>query len=66
MCSIIGISTVSNEVYDAIIDIPKMENEMLYPLLEVIPLQLFSYYLALQNNTDPDFPRNLAKSVTVR
>jgi len=63
---IIGISTVSNEVYDAIIEIPKMENEMLYPLLEVIPLQLFSYYLALQNNTDPDFPRNLAKSVTVR
>jgi glutamine---fructose-6-phosphate transaminase (isomerizing) len=66
MCSITGISNVANEVYDAIIEIPKMENEMLYPLLEVIPLQLFSYYLALQNNTDPDFPRNLAKSVTVR
>ncbi|HEV8386698.1 MAG TPA: SIS domain-containing protein, partial [Nitrososphaera sp.] len=63
---VIGISNVANEVYDAIIEIPKMENEMLYPLLEVIPLQLFSYYLALQNNTDPDFPRNLAKSVTVR
>lgn len=66
MCSIIGISNVPNEGYDAIIEIPKMENEMLYPLLEVIPLQLFSYYLALKNNTDPDFPRNLAKSVTVR
>ena len=63
---IIGISNLANDVYDAIIEIPKMENEMLYPLLEVIPLQLFSYYLALQNNTDPDFPRNLAKSVTVR
>jgi glucosamine--fructose-6-phosphate aminotransferase (isomerizing) len=63
---IIGISNVANDVYDAIIEIPRMENEMLYPLLEVIPLQLFSYYLALQNNADPDFPRNLAKSVTVR
>ena len=63
---IIGISNLANDVYDAMIEIPRMENEMLYPLLEVIPLQLFSYYLALQNNTDPDFPRNLAKSVTVR
>jgi glutamine---fructose-6-phosphate transaminase (isomerizing) len=47
------------------IEIPKIENEILHPLIEIIPLQLFSYYLALQNNADPDFPRNLAKSVTV-
>jgi glucosamine--fructose-6-phosphate aminotransferase (isomerizing) len=39
---------------------------LLYPLVEIIPLQLISYYLALYNNADPDFPRNLAKSVTVR
>jgi glucosamine--fructose-6-phosphate aminotransferase (isomerizing) len=63
---IIGISNVPNEIYDAMIEIPKMENDLLYPLVETIPLQLFSYYLALQNNADPDFPRNLAKSVTVR
>ncbi|HKU49559.1 MAG TPA: SIS domain-containing protein, partial [Nitrososphaera sp.] len=63
---IIGISNTAHEVYDAIIEIPKMDNELLYPLVEIVPLQLFSYYLALQNNTDPDFPRNLAKSVTVR
>jgi glucosamine--fructose-6-phosphate aminotransferase (isomerizing) len=63
---IIGISNVPNDVYDAMIEIPKMENELLYPLVEIIPLQLFSYYLALHNNADPDFPRNLAKSVTVR
>jgi glucosamine--fructose-6-phosphate aminotransferase (isomerizing) len=63
---IIGISNVPNEIYDAMIELPKMDNELLYPLVEVIPLQLFSYYLALQNNADPDFPRNLAKSVTVR
>ena len=63
---IIGISNVPNEIYDAMVEIPKMDNDLLYPLIEIIPLQLFSYYLALQNNADPDFPRNLAKSVTVR
>jgi len=63
---IIGVSNVPNDVYDAMIEIPKVENELLYPLVEIIPLQLFSYYLALQNNADPDYPRNLAKSVTVR
>jgi glutamine---fructose-6-phosphate transaminase (isomerizing) len=63
---IIGISNLPNNVYDAMIEIPKMDNELLYPLVEIIPLQLFSYYLALQHNADPDFPRNLAKSVTVR
>jgi len=63
---IIGISNVPNEIYDAMIEIPKIDNDLLYPLVEIIPLQLFSYYLALQNNADPDFPRNLAKSVTVR
>jgi glucosamine--fructose-6-phosphate aminotransferase (isomerizing) len=63
---IIGVSNLPNDVYDAIIEIPKIDNELLYPLVEIIPLQLFSYYLALQHNADPDFPRNLAKSVTVR
>jgi glucosamine--fructose-6-phosphate aminotransferase (isomerizing) len=63
---LVGISNVASEIYDAFIEVPTMDNEMLYPLIEVIPLQLFSYYLALQNNADPDFPRNLAKSVTVR
>lgn len=63
---IIGISNIPNDVYDAMIEIPRMDNELLYPLVEIIPLQLFSYYLALHNNADPDFPRNLAKSVTVR
>ncbi|HXV45233.1 MAG TPA: glutamine--fructose-6-phosphate transaminase (isomerizing) [Nitrososphaera sp.] len=63
---IVGISNFPSDVYDAMIEIPKMDNELLYPLVEIIPLQLFSYYLALHNNADPDFPRNLAKSVTVR
>ena len=39
--------------------------EILSPLLNVIPLQLFSYYIADQRGCDIDKPRNLAKSVTV-
>ncbi|MHA2426259.1 MAG: glutamine--fructose-6-phosphate transaminase (isomerizing), partial [Candidatus Thorarchaeota archaeon] len=31
----------------------------------IVPLQLFSYYMALRKDYDPDKPRNLAKSVTV-
>ncbi|WP_099354664.1 glutamine--fructose-6-phosphate transaminase (isomerizing) [Fredinandcohnia onubensis] len=40
-------------------------NEMLTPLISVIPLQLISYYAALHRDCDVDKPRNLAKSVTV-
>ena len=41
-------------------------DELMYPILEIIPLQLLSYYLALKKDANPDYPRNLAKSVTVR
>ncbi|HSI66138.1 MAG TPA: glutamine--fructose-6-phosphate transaminase (isomerizing) [Planococcus sp. (in: firmicutes)] len=44
--------------------IPKVQ-EMLSPLVSVIPLQLISYYAALHRDCDVDKPRNLAKSVTV-
>ncbi|WP_153731431.1 glutamine--fructose-6-phosphate transaminase (isomerizing) [Sporosarcina obsidiansis] len=40
-------------------------HEILTPLVSVIPLQLISYYAALQRGCDVDKPRNLAKSVTV-
>lgn len=40
-------------------------HELLTPLISVIPLQLISYYAALQRGCDVDKPRNLAKSVTV-
>ena len=62
---IIGISDKESELYDYWIKIPKLE-AYLYPLIEIIPIQLLSYYIALENNTDPDYPRNLAKSVTVK
>ncbi len=62
---IIGISDKESDVYDHWIEIPKID-EVLYPISEIIPVQLLSYYVALENNTDPDYPRNLAKSVTVK
>ena len=62
---VIGISDKYNEVYNNWIKIPKV-NEALYPLIEVIPLQILAYHAALRRNADPDYPRNLAKSVTVK
>ena len=62
---VIGVSDVSNELYDDLIRIPSAETIM-YPILEIIPLQLLAYYSAVLERQDPDFPRNLAKSVTVK
>ncbi|PIS13750.1 MAG: glutamine--fructose-6-phosphate transaminase (isomerizing) [Candidatus Tagabacteria bacterium CG09_land_8_20_14_0_10_41_14] len=49
---------------DDVIYIPKTQ-EALNPILAVVPLQLFAYYMAVLRGLDPDKPRNLAKSVTV-
>ena len=65
---VIAIATVGNEeikkVADDVIYIPKTL-EMLTPILSVIPLHLFSYYVANALGRDIDKPKNLAKSVTV-
>ena len=61
---VIGISNIESEEYDWQIKIPSI-NKILYPLIEVIPLQLLAYNLALKREYNPDYPRNLAKSVTV-
>jgi glutamine---fructose-6-phosphate transaminase (isomerizing) len=47
-----------------LVEIPSAEPEVL-PLLTIIPLQLFAYYMADMKGTDVDQPRNLAKTVTV-
>jgi glutamine---fructose-6-phosphate transaminase (isomerizing) len=39
--------------------------ELLLPLLEMVPLQLFAYYVAVKRGLDVDRPRNLVKSVTL-
>ena len=54
----------AKEVADDIIYVPKTM-ELLEPLLNTIPLQLFAYHIAVALGRDVDRPRNLAKSVTV-
>jgi glucosamine--fructose-6-phosphate aminotransferase (isomerizing) len=51
-------------IADDTVTIPRM-NELMYPFVMIIPLQLFSYYAALELGRNVDQPRNLAKSVTV-
>lgn len=51
-------------VADYVVEIPHSE-ELLMPITAVAPLQLLAYYTAINRGTDPDKPRNLAKSVTV-
>lgn len=40
-------------------------SELLSPILEIVPLQLFAYYMAVEKGLDVDRPRNLVKSVTL-
>ena len=49
---------------DHVIPVPDT-HPLLLPVLDVVPMQLFAYYVALQRGCDIDKPRNLAKSVTV-
>ena len=44
--------------------LPKVKQHW-YPVLEIIPLQLIAYYTSMKIGENPDYPRNLAKSVTV-
>jgi glucosamine--fructose-6-phosphate aminotransferase (isomerizing) len=54
------------QLADDYIEVPKGIGEVLSPILFVIPLQLLAYYMAVEKGYDPDMPRNLAKSVTVK
>ena len=61
---IIGFNSENSEVYDYFIKMPHLEN--MEPILGIIPIQILAYYLAVKRGCDPDKPRNLAKSVTVK
>jgi glutamine---fructose-6-phosphate transaminase (isomerizing) len=52
------------KVADYTISIPAT-SELLLPILEIVPLQLLAYHIAVRRGCDVDQPRNLAKSVTV-
>ena len=62
---IIGVSNEPDQIYDYWIPLPTVPS-ILYPLVETIPFQLMAYYLSLERGNDPDYPRNLAKCVTVK
>jgi glutamine---fructose-6-phosphate transaminase (isomerizing) len=55
---------LARETSNHVIEIPPAP-ELLSPLLEIIPLQLLAYHIAVRRGCDVDQPRNLAKSVTV-
>ncbi len=61
---IIGISPEKHEVFDEWIKVPDLG--IVSPIINIIPGQLLAYFLALEKGNDPDKPRNLAKSVTVK
>jgi glucosamine--fructose-6-phosphate aminotransferase (isomerizing) len=60
-----GDKEITNLV-DDYVEITKGVPEILSPIPYVVPLQLFAYYMAIERGCDPDMPRNLAKSVTVK
>ena len=65
---VIAVATEGNkqirELVEHVIYVPRAP-ELLAPLIEVVPLQLLAYYIAVRRGCDVDQPRNLAKSVTV-
>lgn len=61
---VIGISSKKNSVYDEFITVKNCAEATIIP--NVVVAQLLGYYLACSKGYDPDKPRNLAKSVTVK
>ncbi|QQG44769.1 MAG: glutamine--fructose-6-phosphate transaminase (isomerizing) [Candidatus Roizmanbacteria bacterium] len=61
---VIGVSNKNNQVYNEFIKVENCEEATIIP--NVVVAQLLGYYLALAKGLDPDKPRNLAKSVTVK
>ena len=67
--NVLGVTTARNEAeiaksVDRYLLVPQT-HPVLQPSLNVVPLQIFAYYVALARDCDVDKPRNLAKSVTV-
>jgi glucosamine--fructose-6-phosphate aminotransferase (isomerizing) len=68
--SIIAVIEEGDEEVKGLVDdymeVPKGVPEVLSPIAFIIPLQLVAYYMAVERGYNPDMPRNLAKSVTVK
>ncbi|MDD4351858.1 MAG: glutamine--fructose-6-phosphate transaminase (isomerizing) [Candidatus Gracilibacteria bacterium] len=61
---VVGVSPENNDIFDYWIKVPDVGNAA--PILSIIPIQILAYKLAVLRGNDPDMPRNLAKSVTVK
>ncbi len=61
---LIGIATGKNQLFDEQFELEDAGPAS--PILMVLPVQLLAYFLAVEKKLDPDMPRNLAKSVTVK
>lgn len=61
---VIGVASEHNQLFDIFVPLPK--NQDFGPISAFIPAQLLTYRLAVLKGFDPDKPRNLAKSVTVK
>jgi glutamine---fructose-6-phosphate transaminase (isomerizing) len=61
---IVGVGSASDEVFDDFIEVPK--SGLADVIVEAVPGQLIGYFAARARGNDPDRPRNLAKSVTVK
>ncbi len=61
---IVGVGPKNNEIFDYFIKVPQAGYSD--PITHIIPIQILAYKLAILRNCNPDKPRNLAKSVTVR
>jgi len=60
----IGIGPENNEAFDEWIRVPDAGTAQ--AIVNIVPVQILAYYLAIKRGLDPDMPRNLAKSVTVK
>jgi glucosamine--fructose-6-phosphate aminotransferase (isomerizing) len=61
---VIGVAPDPNALFDEWIQTPRAGDAS--PIVNIIPIQLLAYHLAVLRGNDPDKPRNLAKSVTVK
>ena len=60
----IGVAPEQNDAFDEWIKVPDAGTAQ--AIVNIIPVQILAYYLAIKRGLDPDMPRNLAKSVTVK
>jgi glucosamine--fructose-6-phosphate aminotransferase (isomerizing) len=59
------VDPLNNEIYDFWLRVPNVAPE-LSAIINLIPVQILAYHLGVLRGCNPDKPRNLAKSVTVK